>query len=343
MVRQSTSRILVLAILALWLVSGLEADEKPITSPVADAKTDKQQGPTVKPPDPEKEIVNSIGMKLCLIRAGNYLMGSPDSEPTAAGNEKPQHRVQITKAFCLGKYEVTRGEFRKFVVETNYRTDVEEDRKGGHGYVNRNGGELALSPKFTWKDTGFEQDDQHPVVNVSWHDASAFCKWLSKRDGHTYRLPTEAEWEWACRAGTIERWNCGDREEDLKGNANIADASLKLKMPQANWTKSFDDGFPFTAPVGQFRANKLGLHDMHGNVWEWCADWYDENYYAKSSTKDPAGPGSGTHRVARGGSWDYFVLLSRSARRIDLPPRERGSHIGFRVARDDLDKPRKSR
>ena len=131
------------------------------------------------------------------------------------------------------------------------------------------------------------------MVNVSWNDAVAFCKWLSRKEGKTYRLPTEAEWEYACRAGTTTRYYSGDDPETLAKVANVADATAKAKFPDWKWTIKASDGYVFTAPVGQFKPNAFGLYDMHGNAWQWCADWYGKDYYGKSPVDDPKGPDTG--------------------------------------------------
>ena len=131
------------------------------------------------------------------------------------------------------------------------------------------------------------------MVNVSWNDAVAFCKWLSKKEGKTYRLPTEAEWEYACRAGTTTRYYSGDDPETLAKVGNVADAALKAKFPDWKYTIKANDGYVFTAPVGKFKPNAFGLYDMHGNAWQWCADWYGADYYATSPLDDPTGPDSG--------------------------------------------------
>src|SRR5262249_14501883 len=142
------------------------------------------------------EIVNSIGMKLKLIPAGEFLMGSPESDGDAFDVERPQHRVRIKNPFLLGMHQVTRGQFRRFVDAVGYKTEAEKYGKGGWGWDLTAGREVA-DPKYTWRSSGFEQTDEHPVVNVSWNDAKAFCDWLSKQEGQTYRLPSEAEWEYA--------------------------------------------------------------------------------------------------------------------------------------------------
>jgi formylglycine-generating enzyme required for sulfatase activity len=169
------------------------------------------------------------------------------------------------------------------------------------------------------------------VTVVSWNDAVAFCAWLSKKEGRTYRLPTEAEWEYACRAGTATRFNTGEREDDLKVAGNVADASLKAKWKDCFWAVNWDDGYPFTSILGRFKANAFGLSDMHGNVWEWCSDWYAEGYYAKSPKQDPRGPATGKERVARGGAWSTQPKFCRSGFRDWHEPTYRSDCVGFRV------------
>jgi len=183
--------------------------------------------------------------------------------------------------------------------------------------------------EYTWRNPGFTQGDDHPVVEVSWNDATAFCAWLSKKEGKTYELPTEAEWEYACRAGTTTRFWCGDTDASLKGNANIADASLKEKYPSASWAVAWDDGYASTSPVGRFKANPWGLYDMGGNVWQWCADDYDK--YQEGTIKDPNGKESANIRVLRGGSWCAGPRDCRSASRGGDYPANRNDLNGFRV------------
>ena len=146
-------------------------------------------------------------------------------------DEHPQHRVRITKPFYLGTYHVTRGQFRQFVADTAYKTDAEKgERPGAFGW-DPDRKEFAADKRYSWRNLGFEQTDEHPVVNVSWNDAAEFCKWLSKKEGKTYRLPTEAEWEYACRAGTNTRYYSGDDPEMLAKIGNVADAAIKAKFP----------------------------------------------------------------------------------------------------------------
>src|SRR5262249_10414790 len=153
-----------------------------------------------------------------------------------------------------------------------------------------------------WRDPGWLQTERHPVVNVTWHDAVAFCEWLSQKEGRNYRLPTEAEWEYACRAGSEKAFVSGETQDDLRGYANTADASLRRvfetfrKKDYHDYSQPWNDGFPFTAPVGQFKPNAWGLFDMQGNASEWCTDWYADDYFLHSPADDPPGPETGDHR-----------------------------------------------
>ena len=248
-------------------------------------------------------LTNSLGMKLTFVPAGEFWMGSPEAETDASRDEHPRHQVRIAKPFYLGTYSVTKGEFARFVAATNYQTDAEKDGAGGVGYSSDPANPLVQEPAFNWRNTGFAQTDEHPVVNVSWNDAVAFCNWLSAEEGKTYRLPTEAEWEYACRAGTATAYFFGDDPEDLAKYANLADAMFKQKFPVRRAIKA-SDGFVFTAPAGSFQPNPLGLYDMLGNSWQWCSDWYDRDYYHGSPTADPSGPDVGVDHVRRGGGFE---------------------------------------
>jgi formylglycine-generating enzyme len=313
----------------------------------------------------QNAIVSSIGIKLVRIPAGEFMMGSRESTTEMRksfpqydaerfehkfDDEYPLHRVRITKAFYLGATAITVGQFRRFVGETNFKTDAErsdrandtpgEPRRvgpGGYGY-NKETGKLdeRRNPKHTWRDTGFPQGENHPVVDVSWNDAVAFCKWLGENERKHYRLPTEAEWEYACRAGTTTRYWCGDDPQSLLKNANIYDQSSAGVFPE--WSKYAlpgDDRFPFTAPVASFPPNPFGLYDMHGNVWQWCSDFYGKDYYAKSPVDDPRGPETERKHVRRGGAWHSWPLYCRAAFRNYNTPQSRYFNLGFRVALDD--------
>jgi formylglycine-generating enzyme required for sulfatase activity len=290
------------------------------------------------------DFQNSIGMKLVLIPAGTFMMGSADNDKEAYDEEKPQHKVTISKAFYLGKYDVTRGQFRKFAEDSGYETEAERVGKGG-AYDSGKGQFFNDVRGRSWKDPGYSQTDSHPVVNVTWNDAKRFCAWLSEKEAKRYDLPTEAEWEFACRAGTSSRYYFGDDEAGLQKYANVADLSLKAKWDYSNisikdyqkgladWFErvSWDDGYPFTAPVGQFMPNGFGLYDMHGNIYQWCQDWYGRDYYTNSDNSDPKGPSMGVARVLRGGSFDNYPRRCRAARRGRDAPGYRYYSIGFRL------------
>jgi formylglycine-generating enzyme required for sulfatase activity len=265
-----------------------------------------------------RSFTNSLGMKFTLIKADEFLMGSPDTDKDAEDDEKPQHRVRITRPFYLGVHEVTRGQFRRFVDDSGYQTEAEKDGKGGNGW-NEEAKNFEQNPRYTLLNPGFDQTDEHPVVNVSWNDAVAFAEWLGKKEGKAYRLPTEAEWEYACRAGTTTRYFCGDDVEALAEVGNVADGTAREKYPSWN-ANAARDGFVYTAPDGRYRSNAWGLHDMHGNVLEWCWDWYGKDFYKGSRVDDPAGPLEAAVRVIRGGGWDYSPRNCRSANRDRFTP-----------------------
>ncbi len=323
---------------------------------------------TPKPAEPSPQITtNSIGMRLVLIPAGEFLMGSGESDqemsayfnrayppksPTADSNdqdsqtraeiirkfasaEKPQHRVRITRPFYLGQYEVTVAQFSKFVADSGYQTDAQRNVQfeGAQGF-NAQTGKSEKGKDYSWRKTGFAQTDDHPVVNVTWNDAVAFCQWLSRKEGQACRLPTEAEWEYACRARTTTRYYSGDDPQSLAQAANVRDSAAQSILGQRDDAAAHSDGHVFTAPVGAFRPNAFGLYDMHGNVWEWCADWYKSDYYATSPSDDPPGPADGTSRIARGGGWSDGIWGSRSTIRYAGTPLGRQTAIGFRVAQD---------
>jgi sulfatase modifying factor 1 len=317
--------------------------------PAADpARPSQEQQAAAKASGVPVETTNSIGTKLVLIPAGEFQMGSRESAEELAKaykgygappasvfqDEYPLHRVRITKPFYLGVHEVTAGQFRQFVKDTGYKTDAEKGTlfAGALGW-NPDTKKFELNETYSWRKAGFEQTDHHPVVNVSWNDAVAFCEWLSRKEGKTCRLPTEAEWEYACRAGTTTRYHHGDDPEGLAQVGNVADATAKETFPDWKSTIAARDGYAFTAPVGKFKPNAFGLYDVHGNVWEWCVDWYAADYYKASPLEDPKGPDSGTSRVLRGGSWGNWPDGARSAFRYRDDPADRFGSYGFRLAR----------
>jgi formylglycine-generating enzyme required for sulfatase activity len=258
-----------------------------------------REGPPVLDSNTPRELTNSIGMKLVLIPAGSFLMGSPRTE-VGHGEDEQQHEVEITQPFYLGVYEVTQDEYKR-VVGSNPSKSAQQAG-----------------------DTG-----RFPVEWVSWEEAVEFCRKLSdlpgeKEAGRIYRLPTEAEWEYACRekAGASPFY-FGD---------TLASRDANIKPSAARWDDVGGPELKRPTQVGSYKPNGFGLYDMHGNVWEWCADWYDKGYYAISPKTDPQGPPTGSVRVLRGGSWFREAVDCRSAVRNWGAPKERSPDVGFRVA-----------
>jgi formylglycine-generating enzyme required for sulfatase activity len=286
-----------------------------------------------------KEIENSIGMKLVLIPAGKFKMGSPKEEQDAVIRsapekyrkdvegfvraEGPQHDVEITKPFFLGVHEVTQKQF-KTVMGYN-PSFFSKDGKAGKGakYANHTrpgGGKEQVNGKDT---------DDFPVDNVSWDEAIEFCRKLTalakeKASGRVYRLPTEAEWEYACRGGTSSStpFHYGDSLSSTQANFNG-------NSPYGGADKGKDLHRSHT--VGSYQKNTFGLYDMHGNVMEWCSDWYDADYYQDSAEKDPKGPDEGKLHVLRGGSWIGGASDCRTADRCGRSPVSCVYYYGFRV------------
>jgi formylglycine-generating enzyme required for sulfatase activity len=254
--------------------------------------------------DDGKTLVNSIGMRLTLIPAGKFKMGSPVTE-VYRNEDEWQHEVVITKPFYLGVYEVTQGEYEKTL-------------HSNRSFFSAKGAGRARVEK---KDTS-----EHPAERVTWDEAVEFCKKLSAKEGKTYRLPTEAEWEYACRAGAKTVFHMGDKFNSEMGNIN--------GLRYSSYGEEFNGPFHrSTVRVGEYRdhANSFGLFDMHGNVQEWCADWYAGDYYQQSPKDDPRGPDNGTERVLRGGAWPSSAKACRAAARNRLAPDERTWTNGFRV------------
>jgi formylglycine-generating enzyme required for sulfatase activity len=239
---------------------------------------------------PPKEITNSIGMKLVLIPKGTFMMGSPESDINRQKNET-QHEVTISKDYYLGVHEVTQAQYEKVIGE---------------------------NPSYFQGTRVDNLNSDLPVENVSWDDAVEFCKKLSdlpeeKEAGRVYHLPTEAQWEYACRAGSKTIYSFDD-EEGL--------------LPEYGWFKRNSSQRNHT--VGLLEPNAWGLYDMHGNVWEWCSDWYVE--YPKGAVSDPTGPSEGSYRVLRGGSWRFGAADCRSAVRLRRGTSDRSDFFGFRMA-----------
>ena len=266
---------------------------------------DEEEEPEEEPVQ-EQEITSEDGAPMVLIPAGEFQMGTDPSEvpelvewakewyseanATLFQSETPRHTVYL-EAFYMDKYEVTNALYKEFMEATGHE-----------------------APEY-WDDPRLNAS-KHPVVGISWHDAKAYAEWAGKR------LPTEAEWEKAARGGLVgKRFPWGDADPDGT-QCNFADAE---------WTNTdFDDGYKLTAPVGSYAPNDYGLYDMAGNVSEWCSDWDDENYYAKSPGRNPTGPDLGALRIVRGGSWNNYPYFLRAASRGTKGPPDTDSRLGFR-------------
>jgi sulfatase modifying factor 1 len=300
---------------------------------------------------------DAIGLSLTLLPPGEFQMGSSaaqiafavewlDRIPRAApgeadrirNEEGPIHRVIISRPFRIGTTEVTIGQFGKFVQERGHMTETERSGGGNSSKSNESAPEKAAA---TWRAPGYPVTEDSPVSQITWNDMVAFCNWLSEKNKRSecyrfqaetkawtrdmkangYRLPTEAEWEYACRAGTTTHYSFGDDVADLDRHAWF---NRTAEVP----------GRTGAAPVGAKAPNPFGLFDMHGNVWERCDDFWAPDWYARSPERDPQGPPTGSHRIVRGAGWHYFDLHARSAYRNHYTPISRTGNTGFRVVRE---------
>ncbi len=275
--------------------------------------------------------------QMVVIPAGEFTMGSPASEAGRDADEGPQHAVKIAQPFAMGRSEVTVAEFRRFVIDADYKTEAERDvgQRGCFGF------ETDLTTKKpdwqsgkTWRNPGFDQPGHHPVVCVSWNDAKEYLRWFSHKAGRIYRLPTEAEWEYAARAGTTSARFWGEEPSQACRFANVADQS---KSP-SGWTfgqkHECNDGHYFTAPVASYSPNKFGLYDVLGNAWEWTEDCWNASYAGAPGDGSAWLSGDCSRRVFRGGGWvDFFPHYVRSANRGRFGPTFRSVNAGFRLAR----------
>ena len=289
-----------------------------------------QRNSNEKPPTPRKgkDWTDPLsGIEFVWVDKGCFPMGSPSGDKERGPDEGPMHDVCVD-GFWLGKYEVTQNQFKKFAVKAGYRTEAE--KKGGcYVWI---GSKRQRKPKANWKNPNHLQEADSTVVCVSWNDAGNFAGWLNNQyTGIKFRLPTESEWEYAARAGSNTNRYWGNNPAEACEYANVADLTAKKSWP--SWpTHNCDDGFKTTAPVGSFKPNDFGLHDMLGNVWEWCQDWYSySSYYKKSPRKNPMGPKTGKNRVFRGGSWNHDPRHVRLAARARISQKSSTDFIGFRL------------
>jgi formylglycine-generating enzyme required for sulfatase activity len=292
------------------------------------------------------ERTDKNGATMMLIPPGEFIMGATPQEVESAlqgkdpdkdkrlfaeiGSSQPQHRVRISRPFWLASTDVTIGQFREFVTATGYRTEAERSGQGGVAFVD---GKTTQNPEFIWSHPGYDQTDDCPVSQVSWNDSLAFCNWLSNRNklppvyvsqegggwktlpGSGYRLPTEAEWEFACRAGSATTYFWGDEVRNIDGYC---------------WYGANSAGQ--THPVRHKLPNAFGLFDMEGNARQWVQDWNSNRVYANSVTIDPRGPVEGGSKVARGSTCNNLPSYSRSAYRNWFDANYASAGHGFRVA-----------
>jgi serine/threonine-protein kinase len=273
------------------------------------------------------EELNFARMRMRLIPPGEYQMGTSETDveelakkegeavrlpPEMLQTEAPAHPVRITRPFRIAVTEVTVGQFRRFVEDQKYVVEPERSGTGSWSTLNN-----SIQPEISWRTPDFSQTDEHPVVAVTWNDAQAFCDWLTIKEGARYRLPTEAEWEFVCRAGTETIW------PTEKASSGVGDAAWDIE----NSGKA-------THPVAGKTPNAFGVFDMQGNAWEWCADYYDAGFYRQSSVDDPVNMTAGGAYVLRGGSFFDMPVMVRAAFRFQRPGSTSVTNFGFRVVRE---------
>ena len=318
------------------LVSGMPPLAVSVPTAEDPPGTDPDARPPLGPPLSRPARERRLGPEMIWLPGGTFRMGSPAG--VGSKDERPAHDVTLSH-YAVGQYPVTVGEFRRFCAATGYRTAAEQ----GSGAFVLDKGKWKEKKDANWQNPYFAQDDRHPVVCISWTDAQAYCDWLSRGTGQTYGLLSEAQWEYACRAGSDTRYYFGDDE------AQLGD--------YAWYSRNAGD---HTHPVGEKRANAWGLYDLHGNAWEWCQDWYAHDYQQfasgaerdsqsarreasvtearassgeQSMASDPSGPESGSSRAVRGGSWGNSADRCRSADRNSGRPSDRYYNLGFRLSR----------
>lgn len=280
--------------------------------------------------------------EMVALPAGSFDMGMPAEREVAFGMPKPQagkadpvHRVTFAKGFMMAKYPVTVAQFRQFVDETRYQTS---DTCTNQRFYD---GHFIYEPArgYSWRSPGFPQDDRHPVVCVSSEDADAYAAWLSKKTGHSYAVPNEAQYEYAARAGTTTAYFWGD-VRDAKAceysNQPDLDQADELKAPSGpEYRFQCRDGYAWTSPVGSYKPNPWGLYDMLGNIWEWTSDCYNNNYQGAPTDGSTWTTGDCDGRASRGGSYGNAVFSTYAAVRAPRHASYVGHSWGFRVVRND--------
>ncbi|MFC1888928.1 SUMF1/EgtB/PvdO family nonheme iron enzyme [Thermodesulfobacteriota bacterium] len=274
-------------------------------------------------PQMQKELVNSLNIRLLWVPAGDFEMGSTVGDP----DEAPAHKVSISNPIYISEAEISNFQFAAFVEAEQYATDAMRE---GKGFTDDGSGEAGWEKKADWTrpfrgGRDITGKGSLPVTLVTWNDAHVFCEWLSRKEGLTYRLPTEAEWEYAATGGRRIRFPWGNQWRE--GLCNIG------QRINDKWQGDPSDSYLLWAPVKLFSECKspFGLYDMAGNLWEWCLDWYQEDYYASSPGADPGGPAEGKYRVIRGGAWNYDSFQCRATNRAKAKQDDAYSNIGFRI------------
>jgi len=284
----------------------------------------------LKAKDEFKECATCPAM--VVIPAGSFTMGSPKDEEGREDDEGPQHQVTIAKPFAAGKFHVTVAEFSAFVAETGYDA-------GSKCWIWTKAEKWEETAGRSFRDPGYAQSGNHPAACLSWNDAKAYATWLSRKTGKSYRLLSEAEWEYAARGrtapGSYPRYFYRDSEGDMCRFGNGADQAAKRKVPgSGGWTVfSCNDGYAYTSPVGSFAANPFGLYDMLGNAWQWVEDCYYHSYAGAPTDGSPSTTDDCGRRVVRGGSWYTIPRYLRSATRSGSNPGIRDGNGGIRLAR----------
>lgn len=315
------------------ILDGLDAAERERRE--AAERAEKERLAREKAAAEAKRLLEELARDMVLVKAGTFMMGcTREQGGDCYDDEKPAHPVTLTKDFYLGKYPVTNTQYAVFLNEKGNQTE------GSAPWIDLSGewSEAArcriLAEGNTFRaESGYEN---HPVVYVSWYGAKAYCDWLSAKSGKSYRLPTEVEWEYAARGGHL----APDRQTKYAGSDNADEVAWYWensgdKRLSGDWSEDkLKSNNCQPRPVGRKKTNTLGLYDMSGNVWEWCNDWYDADYYKKSPTENPKGPSNGSARVVRGGSWLNDTGYVRVSDRDYSNPTGRYSGVGFRAARD---------
>jgi formylglycine-generating enzyme required for sulfatase activity len=256
---------------------------------------------------------------MIVLPAGSFEMGSPASDPARTTDEQPQHRVTFAHPFAVAKYATTRGEFARFVAESGYRV--------APGCLIHRNGSWVDDRRADWRHPGFAQTARDPVVCMSWNDGEAYAAWLSRKTGHSYALLTEAQWEYAARAGTATPYYWGTQASHARANYGTDLCCAPAAAGEDRWLG--------TSPSGSFPPNAFGLYDMHGNAWQWMRDCWHHNYEGAPEDGSAWTTGTCVDRVMRGGSWNCTPSTIRAAEREVHDLSGRYAVVGFRVARTD--------